>query len=81
MTERINKALTEIEEELELESAINIVICSANQIKKEIETGEPILDLIKNINSKMSIILDLDEVIQTLRKVENGNGEEEIEED
>ncbi len=79
MTERINKALTEIEEELE--SAINIVIYSAEQIKKEIDSGNSIVELIKTINSKTCIILDLERVVNTLRKIDNGNGEEETEED
>ncbi len=74
MAERINKALVEIEEELD--SAINIVIYSAEQIKKELESGKPILELIKTINSKTCVILDLERVVNTLRKIENGDDEE-----
>ncbi len=73
MTERINKALTEVEEELE--SALNIIIYSANQIKKDMAEGNPILELIKSINSKSSIIVTLNDVAKSLRQIENGDDE------
>lgn len=74
MTERINKALTEVEEELE--SAANIIEYSANQIKKELGSGKPILELVKAINSKTCIIVTLDGVAKSLRNLEDKTEDE-----
>ena len=68
MTERINKALSEVEEEIE--SATNIIAYTAGQIKKEISSGRPIIELIKAIKD-MSLqtqpVLDEGKLARTLR--------------
>ncbi len=79
MTERIENALMEIEEERE--AAIKLVIHSAKQIKKDLSSDKSKFDLIKAINSNLCKFISLNSVANTLRNLGGEPKFEELEEE
>ena len=79
MTERIENALMEIEEERE--AAIKLVIHSAKKIKKDLGSNEPKLELIKAINSNLCKFISLNSVANTLSNLKEEPEYKKLEEE